>query len=178
MKGYIMKSNHLVAVYDTHESAAKAVQILTDKGIVERSDISVIGRGGYGEPKDSLQIDKENKDIIEWGKEGAIWGGLLGFLTGAAVYWIPGFGPLIAAGHVLPSIVGALGGATTVGSAAALLGWFVDIGIEESDAHRYSDLIKEGKLLILVQGNEDTVAKAKEALSSLDHDEISTYTKK
>jgi hypothetical protein len=79
---------------------------------------------------------------------------------------------------VLPSIVGALAGATTVGSVSALIGWFVDIGMEESEAKRYSDLIKEGKLLVLVQGNEDTVAKAKEALSSLDHDEISTYTKK
>ena len=178
MKGYIMKSNHLVAVYDTHEAAAKAVQVLTENGIVERTDISVIGMGGHGEPKDSLQIEKENADIIEWGKEGAIWGGLLGFLTGAAFYWIPGFGPLLAAGHVLPSIVGALAGATTVGSVSALIGWFVDIGMEESEAKRYSDLIKEGKLLVLVQGNEDTVARAKEALSSLDHDEINTYTKK
>ncbi|MCF6206259.1 MAG: hypothetical protein L3J47_05135 [Sulfurovum sp.] len=173
-----MTHDHLVAVFSTHEEAARAVQVLTESGIVERNDISVIGKGGHGEPKDSLQIDKENADILEWGKEGAIWGGLMGFLTGAAVFWIPGFGPLIAVGHVLPSIVGAFGGALTFGSVSALIGWFVDIGIEESDAHHYSDLIKEGKLLILVQGNEETVTKAKEALSSLDPDTLRLYNKK
>ncbi len=173
-----MTNDYLVAVYDTHEDAAKAVQTLTEKKIVEREDISVIGKGGEGEPKDSLQIDKENKDILEWGKEGAIWGGILGFLTGAFFLWIPGFGPLLAAGHIVPAIAGALGGAAVVGSASALIGYFVDIGIEESDAHRYVDLIKEGKLLVLVHGNSDTVARAKEVLSSGSHKEITHYSKK
>jgi len=173
-----MTNDYLVAVYDTHEDAAKAVQALTDNKIVAREDISVLGKGGHGEPKDSLQIDKENKDIIEWGKEGAIWGGIMGFLTGAFFLWIPGFGPLLAAGHIIPSIAGALGGAAVVGSASALIGWFVDIGIEESDAHRYADLIKEGKLLVLVHGNSDTVQKAKEALQALPSYEVKQYSAK
>jgi len=162
-----MKTDHLIAVYNTHEEVENAVKILTDKNIVEREDISVLGKGEKGEPKDSLQIDKENADIIEWGKDGVIVGSIWGFLTGAFFMWVPGFGPLVAAGPIISSLAGALGGAAVVGSITALVGWFVDLGIEESDALHYADLIKEGKVLVLVHGNADTVEKAEKTLAEL-----------
>jgi uncharacterized membrane protein len=114
--------DHLIAVYNTHAEVADAVRLLTEKKIVEREDISVLGKGEEGEPKDSLQIDKENADIVRWGKEGVIWGGIWGFLTGAFFMWVPGFGPLLAAGPIISSLAGALGGAAIVGSISALVG--------------------------------------------------------
>jgi uncharacterized membrane protein len=172
-----MKTDHLIAVYDTHEEAAAAVKRIVDDKIAEKEDVSVLGMGEEGEPKDSLQIDKENADIVRWGKEGMIWGGVWGFLAGAFFMWVPGFGPLLAAGPIISSLAGALGGAAVLGSLSALVGWFVDLGMEESDAHHYADLVKEGKLLILVHGNADTVAKAKEALDTLPQGEIKVYSK-
>ncbi len=172
-----MKSDHLIAVYDTHEDAANAVSILTNKRITEREDISVLGKGNEGEPKDSLQIDKENKDLLQWGKEGAIWGGIGGFLTGLFFLWIPGFGPILAAGPIISSLAGALGGAATVGSVAALTGWFIDLGIEASDAHRYTNLIDDGKLLVLIHGNKETLQKAQEALKTLNKGKIEVHSK-
>jgi len=169
--------DHLIAVYNTHAEVADAVRLLTEKKIVEREDISVLGKGEEGEPKDSLQIDKENADIVRWGKEGVIWGGIWGFLTGAFFMWVPGFGPLLAAGPIISSLAGALGGAAIVGSISALVGWFVDIGVEESDAEHYANLIKEGKLIVLVHGNAETVAKAEEALGTLNTGDVKVYNK-
>lgn len=171
-----MKNDHLIAVYDTHKDAADAVRILIDKKIAQREDISVLGKGSDFEPKDSLEIDKENNDIIQWGKEGAIWGGIGGFLTGLFFSWVPGFGQLLAAGPIITSLAGALGGAATVGSVSALVGWFVDLGIEESDAHRYADLIKEGKLIVLLHGNTEMLEKAQDALKTLDKGETSIHS--
>ncbi len=172
-----MNTDHLVAVYNTHEEVANAVKLLTNDRIIEKEDISVLGKGAEGEPKDSLQIDKENADIIRWGKEGVIWGGIWGFLTGAFFMWVPGFGLLLAAGPIISSLAGALGGAAVAGSIAAIVGWFVDIGIEESDAKHYANLIKEGKLLVLVHGNAETVARAEEALTALDKSKVKVYHK-
>jgi len=52
-----------------------------------------------------------------WGKLGAFWGGLWGFLLGSAFFWIPGIGPLVVAGSLVSWIVGALEGATIFGGA-------------------------------------------------------------
>ena len=172
-----MKTDHLIAVYDTHEEVENAVEILTYNKIVEREDISVLGKGEKGEPKDSLQIDKENADIIEWGKDGVIVGSIWGFLTGAFFMWVPGFGPLVAAGPIISSLAGALGGAAVVGSISAIVGWFVDLGIEESDALHFANLIKDGKVLLLVHGNTDTVEKAEKTLASLNKGEFKKVCK-
>ncbi len=167
--------DHLIAVYDTHDDAAKAVKELLEAGISKEA-ISVLGRGEGEEPKETFEVDKENDDILYWGKQGAFWGGLWGFLMGALFFWVPGFGPLIATGPIIASLAGALGGAAVVGSAAALVAWFVDLGMEEAEAHRYTDLLKAGKLLVIVHGS-DEIDKAAQTLEALGKGEIKRYSK-
>ena len=54
-----------------------------------------------------------------WGRTGASWAGLSGFLLGSAFSWIPGAGPHLAAGPWV-RLVAALGGAIAfVGLSAA-----------------------------------------------------------
>lgn len=172
-----MKRDHLIAVYDTHEDAVKAVKMLEELGNIDKKDISVLGRSSEYEPKDSLEIEKENADIVDWGKTGAALGGLYGFLAGAFFMWVPGFGPLIAAGPIISSLAGALGGAAVVGSISAVGSWLVDIGVEEAEAHRYANLIKEGKLIVLVHGSGDMIEKAKEILSKEGKADIKLHKK-
>ena len=168
-----MKREKIIAVFDSHDDAAEAMKAILDAG-VSKNDISAVGKGERGEPKDEFEIQKENDDILKWGKEGAFWGGVWGFLAGAFFFWVPGFGPLVATGPIISSLAGALGGAATVGSVAAIVAWFVDIGIEETEAHHYSDLIKEGKLLIIVHGKEAS-EKAKGALEKLGKGTVKVY---
>ncbi len=170
-----MKKEQLIAVYDNHDDAAQAIETLVNAGI-SKEDISVLGKGEAGEPKDIFEVNKENEDISYWGKQGAFWGALWGFLMGAFFFWVPGFGPLIAAGPVIASLSGALGGAAVVGSMTALVAWFTDLGIEEVEAHKYTDLLKEGKTLIIVHGKEST-QKAKTLLNDLGNAQIKVYTK-
>jgi hypothetical protein len=50
-----------------------------------------------------------------WGKLGAVWGGFSGILIGAGAFAIPGIGPVLVAGPLVGSIIGALEGAVVVG---------------------------------------------------------------
>ena len=170
-----MKKEQLIAVYDNHDDAAQAVEALL-KAKVPKETISVLGKGEGGEPKDEFELNKENEDIAYWGKQGAFWGGLWGFLMGAFFFFIPGFGPLVATGPVIASLAGALGGAAVVGSAAALVAWFKDLGVEEVEAIRYKDLLKEGKTLVIVHG-KGAIDLAKPALEALGTGEVKVYNK-
>ena len=170
-----MKKEQLIAVYDNHDDAAQAVEALL-KAKVPKEAISVLGKGEGGEPKDEFELNKENEDIAYWGKQGAFWGALWGFLMGAFFFFIPGFGPLVATGPVIASLAGALGGAAVVGSAAALVAWFKDLGVEEIEAIRYKDLLKEGKTVVIVHGKE-AIDLAKPALEALGTGEIKVYNR-
>ncbi len=172
----MLKREQLVALYKTHEDAAEAIHALLKAG-VSKEDISVIGKGEGGEPKDEFELEKENEDIAYWGKQGAFWGALWGFLMGAFFFWVPGFGPLVATGPVIASLAGALGGAAVVGSATALLAWLMDLGIEEAEAHRYEDLLKEGYTLVIVHGKA-AIDKAQPVLEALGKGELKVYNKK
>lgn len=170
-----MKKEQLIAVYDNHDDAAQAVEALL-KAKVPKEAISVLGKGEGGEPKDEFELNKENEDIAYWGKQGAFWGALWGFLMGAFFFFVPGFGPLVATGPVIASLAGALGGAAVVGSATALVTWFKDLGVEEIEAIRYKDLLKEGKTVVIVHGKE-AIDLAKQALEALGTGEIKVYNR-
>ena len=170
-----MKRDQFIAVYDNHDDAAEAIHTLLKAGI-SKEDISVVGKGEGGEPKDEFVLEKEKEDVAYWGKEGAFWGAVWGFLIGALFLWVPGFGPLVASGPIIASLAGALGGAAVVGSTTALVVWFMDLGIEEIEAHRYADMLKEGKTLIIVHG-KTAIEKAKPTLENLGKGEVKTYNK-
>ncbi len=173
-----MKKNSLVAVFNSHEEVGAALDILTNQLKIGRDNISVLGKGENGEPKDTFELKKENSDIIFWGEQGALWGGIFGFLAGGFFAFIPGFGPLVAAGPVLSSLVGALGGAEVLGSLGALVAWLTDLGMEEVQAHKYADYLKNGKIIILVQSDsKDELENIKKALEKTDAEELKIYSK-
>ena len=170
-----MKKEQLVAIYDKHDDVAEALNQLL-KAKISKKDISILGKGEGGEPKDIFEVNKENDDIQFWGKQGAFWGALWGFMMGAFFFWVPGFGPLVATGPIIASLAGAVGGAAVVGSFTALVTWFVDLGMEEVEAHHYTDLLKEGKILLIVHGKK-AVTKAESILKTDDKSNIKMYNK-
>ncbi len=166
------RKGHLVAVYANHEDVETAIKKLIDAKVVTMENISVVGRGENGEPKDSLEVEKENYDILQWGKDGAIVGGIWGLLMGAFFMVVPGFGPIVGAGPIIASLAGALSGAMLVGGLSALAAMFVDLGIEEVEAHRYAKLIEAGKLILVVESDVDTLKKVEEILKTSAAEEI------
>jgi hypothetical protein len=80
---------------------------------------------------------------------GAVLGGTLGWLAGIGLVFIPGLGPIIAAGPLVAALSGvALGGA--VGGVAAA---FVGLGVPGAEARQLETRIHEGSVLVAVQAN-------------------------
>jgi uncharacterized membrane protein len=150
-----MSKKAMVKVYESYDEAAKAVNLLIDGGVLKKY-ISVLGKGEQ-EEKNEFKYEKENNDMIFWGEQGAFWGGLWGLLTGGILFWVPGFGPLVATGRILTAIAGMVGGAVLFGSAGAMTAWFIDLGIEKSLAKEYGEMLKEDKILVIVHGDDDAV---------------------
>ena len=92
-------TNSVVAVYDSHEEAERAVKALQQAGDNMKS-LSIAGRGvhtdehvvGYYNAGDRMKY---------WGKMGAFWGGVWGLLYGSALFAIPGLGPILVAGPLV-----------------------------------------------------------------------------
>jgi hypothetical protein len=90
------KNNSIVAIYPSHTVAEAAIKELQQSGF-DMKKLSIVGRDyhtdehvvGYYNTGDRMKV---------WGKTGAFWGGLWGFLFGSAFFWIPGLGPLLVAG--------------------------------------------------------------------------------
>ncbi len=95
-----------------------------------------------------------------WGKLGAFWGGLWGFLFGAAFFWVPGIGPLLVAGPLVTWIVAALEGAALTGGLSALGAALYSIGIPRNSVLDYETAIKAGKFVIVAHGTPEETAKA------------------
>lgn len=172
-----MEKRRVVAIYNSHEALGEALALLINQLKLKRRDIAVLGKGENGEPKDIFEVKKENSDILFWGEQGAIWGAIFGFLAGGFFAFVPGFGPLVAAGPIVSSLAGAVGGAEVLGSAAALAAWFIDLGVEEVEAHKYAEYLKEGKIVLLADAaSDEKLEEIKKALKETGAEEIKVYT--
>ncbi|MEI6195325.1 MAG: permease, partial [Verrucomicrobiota bacterium] len=99
-----------------------------------------------------------------WGKTGAFWGGLWGFLFGSAFFWIPGIGPLLVAGPLVSWIVGALEGAVVVGGLSAVGAGLYSLGIPKDSLLQYETALKTGKFVLIAHGSADETSQAKAIL--------------
>ncbi len=163
----------LIAVYEKHEDAKEAIKRLLDAGLT-KEQISALAKG-EDTPEKSFELEKENEAILFWGKQGAFWGGLFGLLAGGLFSVVPGFGPLIAAGPIISSLAGLIGGAATFGSASALAAWFADMSLEKAEALHYEEQLKKGKILIIVHGSPEEIERAKKSLEEIGRGKINIH---
>lgn len=155
--------NSIVATYPTHTVAEAAIKELQQAGF-DMKKLSIVGRDyhtdehvvGYYNIGDRMKV---------WGKTGAFWGGIWGFLFGSAFFWIPGVGPLLVAGPLVGWIVGALEGAIVVGGLSALGAGLYSLGIPEDSIVQYETALKIGKFILIVHGSADDTIHAREILN-------------
>jgi hypothetical protein len=101
-----------------------------------------------------------------WGKLGAFWGGIWGWLVGAAFFAIPGIGPVLVAGPLVMWIVGALEGAVVVGGLSAVGAGLYSIGIPKDSVLKMDAALKANKFLVVAHGTPAEVERAKGILST------------
>lgn len=153
-------------VFDAYSDAATAVSNLRAIGIPE-ANISLIGNRSVAEDHE----DEHVKTGVGGGMGlGAAVGGGAGLLAGLGLIAIPGLGPVVAAGWLAATALGAVGGAV----AGGLVGALVNAGVSEEDAHTYSETVRRGGTMVIVKYNDGEEANVIDALDGASPVDIST----
>lgn len=163
-----MTNKTITAFFDNYEDASEAVRRLESAGIPNR-DISLVA-SNEGERYSShatRTFDKNSKfddDVSDGAGTGAtvgtLAGGGAGLLAGLGMLAIPGLGPVVAAGWLASTLVGAGAGAAIGGLSGAL----IDAGVDENDAHSYAEGIRRGGALVTVRASETEVDRVLDIL--------------
>jgi Protein of unknown function (DUF3341) len=165
--------NSVVAIFGQHSAAENAIKELKDGGF-DIKKLSIIGRDYHSE--DNVVGFYNTGDRMKyWGKFGAFWGGLWGMLFGAAVLFIPGIGPVVAAGSVITWIIAALEGAVVVGGLSALGAGLYSLGIPKDSIVKYETTIKAGKFVLIAHGSADEVEKARSILETSGAEQVNVH---
>lgn len=153
----------ITRLFDDHEHALQAVRHLEDAG-VPHEDISLIANNIDGRHAPHGDHD----DTAEGAAKGATTGGLLGggagLLAGLGMLAIPGLGPVVAAGWLVSTAVGAVAGAAAGGAAGGLLGALKDSGHSDEDAHVYAEAVRRGGALVSVRPADETIRATAERI--------------
>lgn len=155
----------LIALFDKEASAEKAVGLLVERDF-PMDMLSVLGKGNAsGDDPLGLYYPGVGERMKGWGAMGAFWGGLWGLLAGAAgMFFIPGLGPILAAGPIVEALAGALagaglGGGAMAGAAAAsqLTVAMHRSGVPEQQLDALHDAIEQGHYLVMLRLDAEEV---------------------
>jgi uncharacterized protein (TIGR02271 family) len=156
-----MTSKTITAFFDNYEDASAAVRRL-EAGGISHSDVSIVANneGDRYSTHANRTFDGTNHHDDD-GSDGAgtgatvgtLAGGGAGLLAGLGMLAIPGLGPVVAAGWLVSTLVGAGAGAAVGGMTGAL----VDAGVDEKDAHAYAEGVRRGGALVTVRASDADV---------------------
>ena len=167
--------NSVVAIYDSHSHVEKAVTELQRSGF-DMKKMSVVGKD-YHTDEHVVGYYTTGDRMKYWGKLGAVWGGFWGVLIGAGAFAIPGIGPVLVAGPLVASIIGALEGAVVVGGLTAVGAALVSIGIPKDSVVKYESALKADKFILLAHGTAAEVAKARDIIETTHPTELAVHVR-
>ena len=147
-------------LFDDYGAAKQAVADLEAAGIPS-GDISIVASNvdnKYDRDRDG--VDDRAEAAGTGAGLGATAGGVAGLLTGLGIMAIPGVGPVVAAGWLATTALGALAG----GAVGGVIGALTQAGVDEEDAQVYAEGIRRGGTLVTVRAEPDTAARAEAIL--------------
>ncbi|HVJ54674.1 MAG TPA: general stress protein [Aliidongia sp.] len=153
----------LTALYDSYEDAEATVRDLEAAGIPD-DDISLVANTAVTRRESVKEGNEAGPGAGAGAGLGAVVGGGAGLLAGLGMMAIPGVGPVVAAGWLVATLVGAAGGAVVGGAAGGLIGAMIGNGVPEEDANVYAEGVRRGGTLITVRVGEDLVTTARRIL--------------
>ena len=160
-----------VAVYNDHDTAEEAVKTLQNAGF-DMNKISIVGKD-YEADEHVVGFLNASDRAKFFGKFGAFWGGLVGVLFGSALIFVPVIGHVVILGPLAAAIAGAIeggvGGAVVGGAFSALGGALSAIGLPKNSVLQYETEVKANKFLLVLAGNADEIARAREVLKTSSH---------
>ena len=172
----INQDNSVVAIYPTHTDVEAAIKELQLSGF-DMKKLSIVGRD-YHTEENVVGYYNTGDRMQAWGKVGAFWGGLWGFLFGSAFFFIPGFGPILVAGPLVSWIVGALEGAILIGGLSVVGAGLYSLNIPKDSILRYESAIKNDKFVLIFHGSIDDATHAQEILDRTHPETLDLHTAK
>jgi hypothetical protein len=157
----------VTGLFDTYQDAQYAVEALEAAGVPHR-DISLVANNARGEHENLQNRQRAGEAGEDAGKGagvGAAVGGIGGLLAGLGLLAIPGLGPVVAAGWLASTVVGAGVGAAVGGVAGGLVGALTHAGVPERDAHVYAEGVRRGGALVTAKVSDADAPAVREMLN-------------
>jgi hypothetical protein len=152
----------VTALYDSYDAAVSAVNDLEASGI-PHADISLVSNN-VDHRYDKDHPTNAAADAGTGAGIGAAVGGVGGLLTGLGLLAIPGVGPVVAAGWLVATAVGAAGGAVVGGAAGGIVGSLTRAGVPDHDANFYAEGVRRGGTLVTARVDDARAPVAREIL--------------
>lgn len=149
----------ITGLFDDYTDASAAVSALESSGVPSK-DISIVSNNADNRHGDS----NAGEGAGTGAGIGAVVGGAGGLLTGLGLMAIPGVGPVVAAGWLAATAVGAVAGAVAGGTAGGIIGAMTSSGVSEEDAHVYAEGVRRGGSLVTAKVDDTLVPEAETIL--------------
>ncbi|OLP62763.1 hypothetical protein BJF93_21545 [Xaviernesmea oryzae] len=153
----------VTGLFDDYSDAKAAVNSLEARGI-HSDDISVVSNNADGRHKDGPHESNAAEGAGTGAGIGAVVGGAGGLLTGLGIMAIPGVGPVVAAGWLAATALGAVAGAAAGGAAGGIVGALTSSGVDEDHAHVYAEGVRRGGTLVTAKVDDEMQMEAEAIL--------------
>jgi uncharacterized membrane protein len=167
-------SDSAVAIYDTHTLAEDAIKALREARF-DMKQLSIVGKD-YATEEHAVGFYNAGDRMKFWGKTGAFWGGLWGWLFGAGLFLIPGIGHIIVLGPLVGWIAGALEGAALGAGVGVLGAALASAGIPKDSVIKYETAVRAGKCVVAVHGTSAEVDRAHSILGAKGTPDVAIYS--
>jgi len=159
-----LPADPVIGVYDTRSGAEAAMNALA-RGGFDMHKLSVFGKGGHADehPHGFYALGDR---VRAWGVSGGFWGAAWALLLGSAVFVMPPFGIVAAAGPFAAALIAAFEGAAIVGGVSALSAALASVGVPHDRALRYESDVLADRFLLIVHGSAGDVANAHRILDA------------
>jgi uncharacterized membrane protein len=163
----------VIGVFDCAKSAEQAARTLLQNGF-DKDKLSVVGKSEDSEKLIRKYVSDPDR-LKEMVTAGLLSGGLFGFLVGVAAIWVPGIGALLVAGPLSAAIMAGLEGAAAGAIGLGVVSGLISLGMEEEQAHEYSEMVKQGKYLLIFHGDPEETQRAHDILAITGPEELDVH---
>ena len=130
----------ITRLFDDYNAARAAVGNLEAVGL-SKEEISIVSNNADGSFSDN---DPVNAATETGTGVGVLLGGAAGLLAELGLMVIPGLGPVVAAGWLVPTALGVGAG----GIAGGIIGALIQSGVSDKDAHVFAEGVRRGGTLV------------------------------
>jgi hypothetical protein len=153
-----MTTRTFTSLYDSYDDAVQTVRDLESANI-PHDDISMMANNTDNRyVTTDAAATKAGAGAGTGASIGTVIGGGAGLLAGLGVLAIPGVGPVVAAGWLMSTLVGAAAGAGVGAASGGIIGAMTEAGVSPEHAQVYAEGVRRGGTLVTARVDEDQVA--------------------